>query len=299
MISSFLQKRRMQGWSVVDRAAYLQAYQQFGGSVLSHPEVLTAIEAVADLPIQYYAFEQAGELQAVIPVWKKYIAGSKLGLKKMSRKGLVDFGNAEFILPISANTQLELPVQVDNLSRLHADNVSNAAPSNTAICLSKPHSEFSKKFRYNRKRELRLLEEQGGEIKSIDSLSNEELVDIYSRLFELRWGFKPKAYQGLVALLTDLRPLLFGCFIEMEGQAIAFQLIYKTECQSHISMEYVNGGVDPAFKSLSPGSVLTYLNTQQAWALSESTGKTLRYSFGKADNEYKDRWCSQSAIYSV
>ena len=64
-------------------------------------------------------------------------------------------------------------------------------------------------------------------------------------------------------------------------------------------MEYVNGGVDPAFSALSPGSVLTYLNTQQAWALSGSTAKNLRYSFGKADNEYKDRWCSQSAIYSV
>ncbi len=299
MISSFLQKRRLKGWLTVTSADYAQAYEQFGGSVLSHPKVLQAIEAMVDLPIQYVAFEQAGELQAVIPVWKKYIAGSKLALKKMSRKGLVDFGNAELILPISASAQVELPVQVDNLSQLHASNISNITPTTTAICLSKPHTEFSKKFRYNRKRELRLLEEQGGQVKSIDSLSNDELVDTYVRLFELRWGFKPKAHQGLSRLLANLRPLLFGSYIEMDGQAIAFQLIYKAECHSHISMEYVNGGVDLTFNTLSPGSVLTYLNTQQAWALSESTGKPLRYSFGRADNEYKDRWCSQSAIYLV
>jgi len=289
----------MKGWLAVDQAAYAQAYEQFGGSVLSHPDVLKAIEAMVDLPIQYYAFEQVGELQAVIPVWKKYIAGSKLSLKKLSRKGLVDFGNAEYILPIASKARIELPVQGDNLSRLHATNISNLVPANTAISLSKSSLEFSKKFRYNRKRELRLLEEQGGEIKSIDGLSNEELVDIYTRLFELRWGFKPTAYQCLVRLLDLLRPLLFGSYIEMDGQAIACQLIYKAECPSHISMEYINGGVDPAFRSLSPGSVLTYVNTRQAWALSESSGKALRYSFGRADNEYKDRWCSQSAIYSV
>lgn len=299
MISSFLQKRRMKGWDTATCADYAQAYQQFGGSVLSHPDVLQAIEAIVDLPIQYYAFEQAGKVQAVVPVWKKYIAGSKLALKKLSKKGLVDFGNAELILPISAKTQLELPLKADNLSQLHAVNISNSIPINTAICLSKPPSDFSKKFRYNRKRELRLLEEQGGEVKSIDKLSNDELVDTYIRLFELRWGFKPKAYQGLAELLLHLRPLLFGSYLELEGRAIAFQLIYKAECDSHISMEYVNGGVDPAFSALSPGSVLTYLNTQQAWALSGSTAKNLRYSFGKADNEYKDRWCSQSEIYSV
>ena len=289
----------MKGWVSVTHADYAHAYQQFGGSVLSHPEVLQAIEAMADLPIQYYSFEQAGTLQAVIPVWKKYIAGSKLGLKKMSRKGLVDFGNAEMILPISASAKIELPVQVDNVSQLHTATISNSSPTNTAICLSKRPREFSKKFRYNRKRELRLLQEQGGLIKPIDSLSNDELVATYVRLFELRWGFKPKAYQELSRLLTHLRPLLFGSFIEMEGCAIAIQLIYKAECDSHISMEYVNGGVDPAFSALSPGSVLTYFNTQQAWDLSASAAKDLRYSFGKADNEYKDRWCSQSAIYSV
>jgi len=289
----------MKAWDKVDSEVYTQAYQSFGGSVLSHPSVLKAVEEIVEIPVQYYALEQAGERVAVIPVWGKYIAASKLALKKLSRKGLVDFGNAELILPIAIEAQFKLPVQAGNISQLHVANINNAVLDETGICLSKSPTEFSKKFRYNRKRELRLLQERGGEIKTVSSLSNAQLANTYTRLFELRWGFKPTAYKGLTGLLDSLRPLLFGSFIEFEGKAIAIQLIYKVDSPSNISMEYINGGVDPAFKEYSPGSVLAYVNTQQAWALSETAGKALRYSFGKADNAYKDRWCRQSELYSV
>ena len=299
LMQSLFQNRRMKGWYEVDQAIYAAAYEKFGGSVLTHPVSLNAIAAMVGLPMQFFAFGEGADLQAVIPVWKKWLAGSKRGLKQMSRQGIVDFGNAELILPIAATSPIKLPVQVDNLSALHMANISNLKSSTMDICLAKAPSEFSKKFRYNRKRELRLLHEQGGIIRTVDSMSNAELAGAYTRLFELRWGFKPKGYQQLEQLLGYLRPLLFGSVIEMEDKAIAIQLIYKVECPSHISMEYINGGVDPAYKSLSSGSVLTYINTQQAWELSKAQGKTLRYSFGKADNEYKDRWCCRSAVYSV
>ncbi|MBV1875614.1 MAG: antimicrobial resistance protein Mig-14 [Cycloclasticus sp.] len=296
---SFFQNRRMQGWIEVDQAVYASAYEKFDGSVLSHPMVLNAIEEIVELPIQYFAYEKGGVIQASIPVWKKWIAGSKEGLKKMSRKGMVDFGNAELILPMSSEVKLDLPVSAGNLSSLHHENIRNLKKESIDICLAKPHGFFSKKFRYNRKRELRLLEEQGASVRTIDHLSNEDISQTYIRLFELRWGFKPMGYGRLKSLLEYLRPLLFGSLIEIDGVAIALQLIYKVENASHLSMEYINGGVDSGYKALSPGSVLTYLNTQDAWALSDDLGKPLRYSFGHADNEYKDRWCSRSPVYSV
>ncbi len=295
---SFFQKKRMKGWCEVEQPVYATAYEKFGGSVLSHPLTLNAIASVVDVSIQYYAFEQNSDVHAVIPVWERWIAGSKLGLKKMSRKGMVDFGNAELILPISPSLKTTLPVAAANISMLHSDTLNNLKEE-TEICLAKPSASFSKKVRYNRKRELRLLEEQGGSISSIENMSNEELSAMYIRLFDLRWGFKPVGSERLNDVLTYLRPLIFGSVVKMDGKAIAFQLIYKAECVSHISMEYINGGVDPAYKALSPGSVLTFLNTQQAWALSDDLGKPLRYSFGKADNAYKDRWCNRSKVYSA
>jgi len=299
VMQSFFQNRRMKAWVEVDQIVYASAYDEFGGSVLSHPMVLNAIEKIVELPIQYFAIEKNEKIQAVIPVWKKWVAGSKEGLKKMSRKGMVDFGNAELILPMSRDVTLDLPVSAGNLSSLHYENINNLKEVNTEICLAKSHNSFSKKFRYNRKRECRLLEKRGATINAIDHLSNENIAQMYIKLFELRWGFKPTAYEYLPNLLEYLRPLLFGSVIEVDGTPIAFQLVYKVEGPSHISMEYINGGVDLDFKTLSPGSVLTFVNTQQAWALSDDLGKPLRYSFGQADNEYKDRWCSRRAVYSV
>ena len=47
------------------------------------------------------------------------------------------------------------------------------------------------------------------------------------------------------------------------------------------------------------GSVLSYLNTQAAWEDARALGKPLRYSFGRADREYKDRWCHSSPVFQV
>jgi hypothetical protein len=38
--------------------------------------------------------------------------------------------------------------------------------------------------------------------------------------------------------------------------------------------------------------VLSFLNTQSAWEQARALNKPLRFSFGRADREYKDRWCN-------
>src|SRR5690606_41711862 len=61
------------------------------------------------------------------------------------------------------------------------------------------------------------------------------------------------------------------------------------ETPKWISVEYINGGVDPETREFSPGSVLSFLNTQSAWEHARALDKPLRFSFGRADREYKDR----------
>ena len=57
--------------------------------------------------------------------------------------------------------------------------------------------------------------------------------------------------------------------------------------------------MDPETRAFSPGSVLSFLNTQSAWEQAREAGKPLRFSFGRADREYKDRWCNPVPVLSV
>ena len=96
-----------------------------------------------------------------------------------------------------------------------------------------------------------------------------------------------------------LRDLLIGSVVFLNDAPIAIQLVYRAESPQWISVEYVNGGVDPETRDFSPGSVLSFLNTQSAWEDARHLGKALRFSFGRADREYKDRWCNPVPVFQV
>ena len=104
---------------------------------------------------------------------------------------------------------------------------------------------------------------------------------------------------GLVEVFTLLREFMTGSVVVLESAPVAIQILYRVEAPQWVSLEYVNGGVDPQSREFSPGSVLSFVNTQQAWADAQALGKTLRYSFGRADREYKDRWCHTVPVYKV
>ena len=42
---------RERGWSVVDAPVYNQAWQRFGGSVATHPQVIERLAGLADIPV--------------------------------------------------------------------------------------------------------------------------------------------------------------------------------------------------------------------------------------------------------
>jgi len=96
-----------------------------------------------------------------------------------------------------------------------------------------------------------------------------------------------------------LREFMTGSLIYLADQPVAIQVLYRVEAPKWISLEYINGGVDPQNREFSPGSVLSFINTQAAWEQARALGKPLRYSFGRADREYKDRWCNRVAAYQI
>lgn len=278
-------------WQSATLEEYKSAYAQFGGSFITHPEVLQALSAVAEMPLSYQKRELDGQLIGAVALWGKCLAGSKNGLKKAGKRSLIDIGNAEMILPLSQGHSFRLQHRGSNLSSLHLENISNLKTSDYQLAMAKPHQECSKKFRYNQRREARLLDEAGVTSRPIQECSAQYIAQTYTALFEKRWGFQAKGHGRIEQVIEKLKPFLIGYVLESEGQAIAIQLVFLAENPEWLSIEYLNGGVDPEWQKHSPGSVLTYLNTQWAEALAKEKGKTLRYSFGISDRGYKSRWC--------
>lgn len=182
---------RERGWSVVDASTYAAAWQRFGGSVATHPLVVERLANLAGIPVRYLAWEHAGELRAAIPTWGRDLALSKDVLKRRGKKGLFDLGNAELILPAAPETQAPLRHRGRYLSALNQGRFSTLKLQAEQLAMARTPEELSKKFRYNQRRELRLLEEAGGVVRPVSEFSSQELAAIYCDLFQRRWGSRP------------------------------------------------------------------------------------------------------------
>jgi CelD/BcsL family acetyltransferase involved in cellulose biosynthesis len=295
----FLRSYRERGWQEIDAAAYAAAWQNFGGSVATHPQVVERLAGLAGIPVRYLGWEQGGELQAAIPTWGQHLALSKEVLKKNGQRGLFDMGNAEIILPIAEGARITLRHRARYLSQLNAEALAGVREQPEGLALAREPEEYSKKFRYNQRREQRLLEEAGGVIRPMLELSAEEQARIYADLFQRRWNFEATGKKHLAEVFALLREFMTGSLVYLNDEPVAIQVLYRVEAPKWVSLEYINGGVDPQQREFSPGSVLSYVNTQNAWAEARALGKPLRYSFGRADREYKDRWCHRVPAYQL
>ncbi|CRM59868.1 antimicrobial resistance protein Mig-14 [Pseudomonas sp. 31 R 17] len=290
---------RERGWTPVDADVYAQAWQRYGGSVATHPQVIERLAGLAQIPVRYLGWEQGGELKGAIATWGRDLALSKDVLKRTGKKGLFDLGNAEIILPIAADAQVPLRHRGRYLSALNQGRVSTLKPQAEQLAMARTPEDLSKKFRYNQRRELRLLEEAGGVVRPVSEFSGVELAAIYCDLFQRRWGFPATGAERLAEVLELLKAFLIGSVLFLNDAPIAVQVVYRVQAPEWISVEYVNGGVDPETRAFSPGSVLSFLNTQSAWEHARAQDLPLRFSFGRADREYKERWCNPVPVFSV
>ncbi len=296
---NLLKAWRERGWTVIDAATYAQAWQRFGGSVATHPRVLEPLAELAQIPVRYLGWYQGNELKAAIPTWGRQLALSKDVLKRAGKKGLFDLGNAELILPAAADAAAPLRHAGRYLSELNQGRFAGLKVQREQLAMARAHEDLSKKFRYNQRRELRLLEEAGGQVRPVSDFTASEMAAMYCDLFQRRWGFAATGAARMAEVIERLRELMIGSVLFLEDAPIAIQLVYRVEAPEWISVEYVNGGVDPDTKAFSPGSVLSFLNTQAAWEDAQARNKPLRFSFGRADREYKDRWCNPVPVFQV
>jgi len=294
-----LRSWRERGWTEIDRSAYEQAWQCFGGSFATHPQVVERLSAFVGIELRYLGWIVDGAVVAAVPCWGRHIALSKEVLKREGKRGLLDMGNAEIILPIAPDVEVPVRQRMAYVSELNVRQISTLRELPQGLALARAPEDYSKKFRYNQRRDQRLLEEAGGELIPMSQLSPQEQAAAYGELFQRRWGFEVPGKAGLAEVFTLMREFMTGSVVMLEAVPIAIQILYRVEAPQWVSLEYVNGGVDPQSREFSPGSVLSFVNTQQAWQEARVLGKILRYSFGRADREYKDRWCHKVPVYQV
>ncbi|AQZ35211.1 GNAT family N-acetyltransferase [Pseudomonas sp. LPH1] len=296
---SRLQFWRERGWTPISATDYAEAWSRFGGSVATHPEVVARLADMAGIPVRYLGWLVDGQLKAAMPTWGRHLALSKDVLKKRGRRGLFDLGNAEIILPIARDVNVLVQHSMGYVSELNAAQITSLREQPEGLALAREPEQYSKKFRYNQRREQRLLEEAGGVIQPMLDLTAQEQARIYADLFQRRWGFEATGKEHLAEVFNRLREFMTGSLIYLNDEPVAIQVLYRVEAPQWVSLEYINGGVDPQQREFSPGSVLSFVNTQSEWEHARALGKPLRYSFGRADREYKDRWCNRVPVYRV
>ncbi len=296
---SYLRSWRERGWQVIDASAYAQAWHRYGGSLATHPDVVERLSRLAEVPLRYLGWQQAGDLVAAVPCWGRHLALSRDVLKKTGKRGLFDLGNAEVILPVAEGARVPVRQRMRYVSELNATGISTLREQPEGLALAREPEDYSKKFRYNQRREQRLLEEAGGVLRPMLDFSPAEQAAMYADLFQRRWQFEAPGKDHLQEVFALLREFMTGSVVLLGEQPIAIQVLYRVEAPKWVSLEYINGGVDPQQRDFSPGSVLSFVNTQAAWTEARALGKLLRYSFGRADREYKDRWCHRVPVYQV
>lgn len=290
---------RERGWSQIDAQEYARLWEAFGGSVATHPVVVERLCALAQVPVRYLGYYHEGQLVAGVPCWGRHLALSRDVLKRKGKRGLFDLGNAEVILPVAAGARVPLRQRARYVSALNETTLSTLRPQAESLAMARAPEDYSKKFRYNQRRELRLLEEAGGQVSPVNSFSPAELAAMYADLFQRRWSAPAPGGERLTEVFELLRDFMTGSVIFLESAPVAIQVLYRVDSPGWVSVEYVNGGVDPQSRAFSPGSVLSFLNTQHEWDRARELGKALRYSFGRGDREYKDRWCHQVPVFEV
>ncbi|TDR80773.1 GNAT family N-acetyltransferase [Paludibacterium purpuratum] len=295
---------RSLGWQPISPDTYAVAWHRFGGSVITHPKVLAFIQEHCDCKPQYLGrHDRAGNLLAAVATWGNYLAGDKTALEHFGVDRQYDFGSPEVILPLGPAYKGMLCFRGKYVSSEHAGQLINLSGRNRGrtICLAKDLSPqgMSAKQKGRRRSELNRCLKSQGRLQPAAEYAPEELVRIYAELYQKRWGQPLPNQAQLAVMLQALRAHIDGYVLLIEDRPAAFQLLFATQSDRFYSVEYINGGVDPAFHDLSPGTVLTWANVEHTWQNSQSLGLAHRYSFGRNSAEYKTRWANESKLMRI
>lgn len=204
------------GWAVDSAENYALCHNMYGGSFITHPDVLEFLHKRLDcFPAYYIKRDKHGALLGGFCTWKStYLAGDSAITQEVGANHY-SFNKDEITLPLHPALRTIVPFKTKLLSPINQHNVLNSSfrlNSGRGICIAKSCEKdgFSSKTKSRRNSELNKFLNAGGEIIEQSKISPENLTDIFCDLYEARWGHRPTNRVQLVDAIQHLRPLFFG-----------------------------------------------------------------------------------------
>ncbi|WP_445373527.1 hypothetical protein ACSLVK_12370 [Photorhabdus tasmaniensis] len=287
------------GWKLGSFDDYREAYNLYGGSVITSPKVLDFFHKRFQLNEKFYIKRDgSGNIIGGICSWRdRYLAGEqKIVIKEGVNKYPLNFD--EIILPIRSDVRSIIPFKskfTSSKNKVNIINCSDKLNSKRQICLVK---DISRRTRETRNRELNRFIKSGGSVVNVDHYDPKELTDIYDYLYFKRRN--EHAYKNeMQEILEEIPSITFGNVLWLEGNPCAMQFIVKEQCEKWICYDYVNSGMDLSYPNLSLGTVSTWVNVKDAIEYSRENDLEMRFSFGRPTFEYKNRWCNRDNLQRV
>ena len=300
---SFGRKRR-EAWATISAAEYSAAFDEFGGSFATHPRVVSLVEKLAERPVRYLGLAEGDRLVAAVPLWGAHVVATTRALRYYRASHLIDVGDCEVVLPVAADSAVDVPFAGNLISPLNARNVTNVRRDpRLGLMLAKGlrvgeqrrTGESQSKLR----RSLRRFKEAGGTAHPVGVLAPEEVATLFARFFERKWGIAPRGTELLPVVLSELQDMLAGNVLYFGDRPVAIHLLYKVETSQWLIANGVSQGADPEFAKVPLGSLLTYLNLESLETEAIERNKPLRYNFGLSKDEYKSMWCYEIPAYRL
>lgn len=283
-------KRYLFGWKPSDFETYRKAYFMYGGSVNTHPDIIDFFIHEEGMKFNFFHYKNKDKLQGAYFLSEN----GKPGLNVWSTYPVT---YDELAFPLNPNFRMVFPEITNRLAVQNRSSFINAnyiMARRKKICLVK--NEFSIKSVKKRKGEYRRFLDASGECVGIEEFSSHNLAAIYTYLFNMRFEGKLICYDKYLMskFISKLKHLMFGHVLFVNGKPCAFDFMMKAESESAIYFDVPNGGVDPSFYDLSPGSVLMWKNIEAAKNYSILVNKKMTFSIGLQDKnwDYKERWAN-------
>src|SRR5699024_4097827 len=134
---SYFRWYREHGWHPISAEEYRAAWQRWGGSVATHPDVVERLSDLAGIAVRYLGCSLDGELKAAIATWGRHLALAKAVLNQQKKRGVFDFGNAEIIVPQAADATVSLRHKGRYISELHAKRISTLKEQKEGLALAR------------------------------------------------------------------------------------------------------------------------------------------------------------------
>lgn len=290
MIRKF--KRIFYGWSKSDKETYRQCYDQYGGSVNVHPDVIDFIVKRTEKPITYFQREKNGQIVGGYPLIDNRHVGAKIW-------NMYPISYDDVLFPLSQHCRAAFPERCNRVSpalKNRLININYKVARKGTVCLVK--DTFSAKSEKNRRNEYRRFIAAGGCCIDQQEFSAIELAKIYTKLFHARFMGDVRCHDldKLVDIITELRHLIFGHLFFIKGAPCAMDLIFRAASSHMIYFDVPNGGVDPTYSHLSLGSLLMWKNIHAARELCHQEQKKMIFSIGAYEKkwDYKLRWANMN-----